>query len=473
MLGYKLDELAPNHHSTFETLLHPEDKDRVMEFSNRHFKDGAFEYNTEFRLKTRSGGWRWINSRGRVVARDKENKPLRMVGTHIDITERKEMEQLLRHSEKMEAIGHLAGGIAHDFNNILSGIFGYAEMTLLHVPHDSSAARNIKKILKAGKRAERMVDQILSFSRQSDEIRSPIYLRPVIKEAAHLLRASLPSSINIKSKLTKDTKPVLANATKIHEIIVNLCTNASHAMKDKGILEINYSEKHLVSELEGRIGIINPGFYSMITIKDNGCGISKEVLSHIFEPFFTTKAVGHGTGMGLAVTFGIIQSHEGNIIVESEPDVGTKFKIYLPKTDELIMEDNEKGMIIQGGTESILFVDDEEILNDTVKNILNDLGYNVTAFMDSKKALDTFKKAPESFDLVITDQTMPVLNGFELSKKLLRIRQNIPIILCTGYSKLVNKDKVLKAGIKGFLKKPIIKNDLANKIRYILDTKGN
>ncbi len=311
--------------------------------------------------------------------------------------------------------------------------------------------------------------QILAFSRQSDEIKTTVYLRPIIKEAVQLLRASLPSSISIKSRLAKDTKPVLADSTKIHEIIMNLCTNASYAMKDKGILEIKYSEEHLISELEGRIGMINPGFYSVITIKDNGCGMNEEIFSQIFEPFFTTKPVGHGTGMGLAVVFGIIQSHGGNIIIESKPSVGTMFKIYLPKTDEAIIEDDNKGMIIQGGTESILFVDDEEIINDVVKDILCDLGYKVTGFTDSIKALDTFKKTPESFDLVITDQTMPVLNGLELSKELLRIRQDIPIILCTGYSKLVNEENAIKAGIKGFLMKPIRRQDLAHKIRYILD----
>ncbi len=387
-----------------------------------------------------------------------------------DITERKTMEQLLQHSEKMEAIGHLAGGIAHDFNNILSGIFGYAEMILIKVPKNSFTAKNIKKLLKAGERAKHMVNQILSFSRQSDEIKAAVFLGPIIKEAAQLLRASLPSSIKIVSKLAQDTKPVLADPTKIHEIIMNLCTNASYAMKDKGILEINFSDKHLKSEIEGRIGIINPGFYSVITIKDNGCGMNKEILSHIFEPLFTTKPIGHGTGMGLSVAFGIIQSHKGNLLVDSEHDVGTKFEIYLPKTDEQIIEEDDKDIIIKGGTESILFVDDEESLNDVVQNILSDLGYKVTAFTSSIKALDAFKKAPESFDLVITDQTMPIINGLELSKKLLQTRQNIPIILCSGYSKLINKDKVFKAGIKGFLKKPIRKKDLTNKIRYILDT---
>ena len=469
MLGYELDELEPVY-STWETLIHPDDKDRVLKAIDQHIKDSNFKYDIEIRMKTKSGSWKWINTRGRVVTRDEEKNPLRMVGTHIDISNSKDIEQLLRHSEKMEAIANLAGGIAHDFNNVLTGIFGYAELCLHTVPNNSKISFNIKQILKAGVRAKRMVNQMLLFSSQNDELKTAIFLRPIIKEAIQLLRGSLPSSIKIKSKLAKDTKPVLIDPTKIHELIINLCTNASHAMKDSGILEINYSEKHLKSELKGQIGIINPGFYSVITVKDNGCGINKETLSHIFEPFFTTKPTGRGTGMGLAVVFGIVQNSEGNIIVESKPDAGTKFEIYLPETNEVtVEEDTDESMVIQGGTESILLVDDEEILKDVIKDLLSSLGYKVTAFMNGINALDAFRKAPESFDIVITDQTMPDINGLELSKELLHIRQSIPIILYTGYSKLVDEDKALKSGIKGFLNKPISRNDLAYKIRYILD----
>ncbi|MCP4678337.1 MAG: response regulator [Deltaproteobacteria bacterium] len=390
-----------------------------------------------------------------------------------DITHRIKMEEQLQQAEKMEAIGHLAGGIAHDFNNILGGIVGYAEMTMDIAPQGSPIEHNLKQILKAGDRATSLVRQILSFSRQNKETKAPLHLKPIIDEAVQLLRASLPSSIEIKCSLARDTKPVLVDPTKIHEIVMNLSTNASDAMTDKGILEIMCSEAHVASEMDGQLGTIFPGFYSIIAIKDSGHGINKSVLPHVFEPFYTTKEVGKGTGMGLSVVFGVVQSHGGNIIVDSNPGEGTTFQIYLPKTDQTLIGDYDKGTILKGGDESILFVDDERELNEMTTTMLSDLGYKVSAFPDSVKALRAFEEAADSFDLVITDQTMPAMSGMELSKELIRIRNDIPIILCTGFSKTVNDKDAIAAGIKGYCMKPLRKKDLAYKIRTILDGRSD
>ena len=386
-----------------------------------------------------------------------------------DITETKRLSERIRQTEKMEALGALAGGIAHDFNNILGGIIGYADLSLMDVESGSQLEENLKRILRAGDRARNLVNQILAFSRQSTQVMSPQYLRVIIKEVVDLLRASLPSSIEIRSDLAKDTLPVLADPTKIHEIVMNLCTNAAHAMGEKGYLEISYEEEHLDRELEGRVGRSEPGLYSVITVRDNGCGMNKEVLCRIFDPFFTTKEAGEGTGMGLAVVFGIVETHGGNITVESTPAKGTEFKIYLPKTVEEQLPAQDQQLPIQGGNERILLIDDEVVMGEICNEMLRELGYTVTLFNDSTVALETFRNTPDAFDIVITDQTMPVISGIELSREVLRIREDIPIILCTGYSNFVNEQIAIEAGISAYIEKPFRRKEIAGKIRAVLD----
>lgn len=425
----------------------------------------------EFRINTKKNVIRWIGHECQTIY-DSDGKELGIRVSNRDITELKKTQEQLIQAQKMESLGHLAGGIAHDFNNILSAIIISAEMIRDDVSPESSIKEDIDQILKASTRAKHLVTQILSFSRQSKEIKSPIHLRSIIKEVADLLRASLPSTIEIRTNIIRDTKPVLANATKLHEVIMNLCTNAAYAMEDRGILEINYEEKQIESDLQGKTGIIKPGFYSIIRIKDTGCGIPDDALNNIFDPYFTTKPIGEGTGLGLAVVFGIIQSHNGNIILETEPGKGTEFQILIPKTDEKPKEIYANGLAIEGGNETIMFIDDEEIICRLINNLLKKLGYTVFDFSDSKKALQAFKENPEKYDIVITDQTMPVMTGLELSRELLQIRQNIPIILITGYSKKVDEEKVKKIGVKAFCMKPIHKDELASKIRALLDKKN-
>jgi len=386
-----------------------------------------------------------------------------------DTTERTKMQKRLQQSEKMEAIGLLAGGIAHDFNNVLAGIIGFADMSLDEVQENSSIAEYIQQILKASSRAKNLVKQILTFSRQSHEEKNPLYLKPILTETIQLLRASLPSTIEIKSKIYPDSKPVLGNSDKLHEVIINLCTNAAYAMNEKGVLEIELREKNILNELQGAISTIEPGLYSVISIRDDGCGMDKELISHIFEPFYTTKPVGSGTGMGLAVVIGIIQVHHGDIKVISEKGKGTEFVIYLPKTDKDLFSEEQDEEEIPFGNESVMFIDDEDLLCSLAQSMLTSLGYKVTTFNDSLKALKSFRQFPDQYDLIITDQTMPALTGIELVKEILSIRPGLPIILCTGFSKSVDKTQCEKAGVKSFCLKPLRKKEIAVKMREILD----
>jgi len=386
-----------------------------------------------------------------------------------DRTLQHQLEDRLRQSEKMEAIGKLAGGIAHDFNNILAAVIGFSDMAKDELPQSHPVQNYIEMIIKASDRAKNLVKQILSFSRKSAERRVFLYLKPIINEVIQLLKATLPSSIQIQSRIENDTLPVLGDPVRVHEVIMNLSTNAADAMGEKGVLEINYSEETIEKNITGQLGLIHPGLYSVITIADNGCGMEPQVLSHIFEPFYTTKEVGRGTGMGLAVVFGIIQNHEGNIIVQSQKNVGTTFKVYFPKTEGELEEQSHDSNESARGNEKILFVDDEKILTTLADKMLKSLGYEVMTFNSSLKAFEQFKQNPSYFDLIITDQTMPGMTGLELSQEILVVNPDIPIILCTGFSSTVNEEQALASGISGYLLKPLKKKEIAIKIRELLD----
>jgi PAS domain S-box-containing protein len=392
----------------------------------------------------------------------------------LDVTETRRLNERLKQAEKMESIGTLAGGIAHDFNNILGGIIGYADLSLDEVPPGSQLAKNLQHILDGGDRAKNLIRQILDFSRRGKEERTPQYLSPVIKEVIGLLRASLPSSIEIKSSLVSDTIPVLADPTQIHEIIMNLCTNAAHAMNnEKGVLEVTYKEETFNRPIEGLAGTVPPGIYSVITVRDNGCGMDAITQKRIFEPFFTTKPPGKGTGMGMAVLYGIVQRHEGTVTIESEPGKGTTVEVYLPKCQETCsVTVTDENVPLERGNERILLVDDELVITELICALLTNLGYTVTAFNDPIRALKAFCDNPDSFDLVITDQTMPGLSGMDLVKELRKVKNGIPIILCTGYSIHADEEKTLAEGIDGFLLKPFRQCTISQKIRNVLEKKG-
>ena len=377
-------------------------------------------------------------------------------------------KQLLQ-AQKMEAIGILAGGIAHDFNNILAPIMGYTEIALSDLPAESETREDLKQVLKAAERARDLVAQILAFSRQTIGERKPIELVPIVKEALKLLRAAVPTTIEIRQDIAPDTWVVNADPTQIHQILMNLCTNAAHAMPKGGVLEVSLANVELDEKLCAEFEDLTPGSYVRLTVRDTGCGMDKKTLEHIFDPFFTTKAPGEGTGMGLSVVHGIVKSYGGDISVHSEPGVGTTVYIYLPVVKAMAEVRPETAEPVRGGTESILFVDDEVMVVEMGRETLKRLGYRVTTRTSSIEALELFRVKPGEFDLVITDQTMPNMTGDNLAVELLRIRPDIPIILCTGFSHAITPEKASALGIREFVMKPIVGAQLGRVVRRVLD----
>jgi nitrogen-specific signal transduction histidine kinase/CheY-like chemotaxis protein len=388
-----------------------------------------------------------------------------------DITERTRLEAQLRQAQKMQAIGTLAGGIAHDFNNILAAIMGYTELALYDVPHGSRMQRHLDEVLTAGKRARDLVQQILAFSRQRPPERQPVQLHLLISDVLRMLRASLPSTIAIHPHLTSTAGAVLADPTQLQQVLMNLCANAEHAMRDAGgVLAVQLEAIEVTADFAATHSPLTPGPHACIMIRDTGHGMAREVTERIFEPFFTTKAVGEGTGMGLAVVDGIIASHGGVITVTSTPGQGTTFVIYLPRidTDTLPLEVPEETPIPQGNG-CILFVDDEPTLVHMTAEMLSCLGYKVTVHTSSVEALKTFQEAPWQFDVVITDQTMPAMTGERLARELRRIRPDIPIILCTGFSYTMTASKAQALSVDAFLLKPLGFRELGLTLQQVLE----
>jgi signal transduction histidine kinase/ActR/RegA family two-component response regulator len=385
--------------------------------------------------------------------------------------EKEQLENQIRHSQKMEAIGTLAGGVAHDFNNILYPIIGYTEMTLDELPEGGTARENLKEILTAAKRARLLVEQILTFSRQDPQGRIPIKLQPLLEESLALLRATLPSTITIRQEIDEDVGPVFADPTQLQQVVMNLCTNAFHAMQSHG--------GTLTVALRAVPGGIAPSPDDdtdrrsealMLSISDTGSGMSQETLDRVFEPYFTTKRPGEGTGMGLAVVHGIVTGHGGTIDVHSKPGIGTQIDILLPRTQKMVDEQHFGAREAKGGREKVIVVDDEEQIVRMQEQMLNQLGYRVTAFTDSISALERFDDSPYSFDVVLTDLTMPKLTGDRLAREMLKIRPDIPIILCTGFSELIDEKTAHEMGIRKLLFKPVVKAELADALRDALDT---
>ena len=399
-------------------------------------------------------------------------------GSIIDITERKQAEQereriqaQLVQAQKMEAIGTLAGGIAHDFNNILGAIIGYSEMAEDDSPPGSMVKQDIAQVLKASFRAKELVKQILAFSRHAETQRISLQPAVIIKEAIKMLRSSLPTTIDIKLDIDPESGNILADPIQVHQILVNLCTNAFHAMEETGgTLSLSLKKISLsLLDLPTTEAGIQPGDFVHLSIEDTGKGIDPEIHDKIFNPYFTTKEVGKGTGMGLAIIHGIVKSYGGFLTFDSQPGEGTIFHVFLPVVPDAPQPEATATDLVPFGTEHILFVDDEEILAEMGKHLLERLGYRVTVKNSSVEALSIFQSAPNHFDLVITDQTMPNMTGFDIARRMLQIRPGMPIILCTGYSSQISEDKVRSYGIKGFALKPLAKKDIAVLIRKLLD----
>ncbi|MCX5846745.1 MAG: PAS domain S-box protein [Deltaproteobacteria bacterium] len=471
LLGYESPEEVVNTVTDMarQMYVNPE---RCSELLNLMNEQGTIQgHEIQFFRKDRSIVW--TNMSGRAV-RDNSKKLLYYEGTIQDITDRKLLESHLSHAQKMEAIGTLAGGIAHDFNNILSAILGYTEMALGAMDKNSPLRRYLDQVYKAGERARDLVKQILDFSRQSDQKPRPLRVSPIIKEVLKLLRASLPTTITIRQDIQSDLDTVFADPTQIHQIMMNLCTNAVHAMREKKgelnirLVPVEIKDSDALSIQHG----VTPGMYLKLTVSDTGHGIDPVIVERIFDPFFTTKKQGEGTGLGLSVVYGIIKSYGGTINVKSEVGKGTEFRVHLPLLVDAEGEREEKvAAHIVGGEECILFVDDEEALVNLGKDMLTGLGYQVVGRTSSLEALELFRSRPDRFDLVITDMTMPNMTGIELTQEIMRIQPGIPVILCTGFSEAITPEKAKALGLREFIMKPIIKNQIASAIRQVLDKK--
>ena len=392
-----------------------------------------------------------------------------------DITERKQAEEEKRqlqaqllHAQKLEAIGTLAGGIAHDFNNILAAVIGYADMARENAAEGTMMAKDLNQILKAGHRAKDLVKQILAFSRQTKTEASILYPAVIVKEVVKLLRPSLPSTIAIESVIDQQAGPVLIDPTQLHQILMNLCTNAFHAMEEKGGA-LSLSLKKVSFDASTLPTAASPGDYIELAVGDNGTGIPEDVRHRIFDPFFTTKGAGKGTGMGLSIIHGLVGASNGFIVVDSTPGQGSVFRVYLPVVEDDNQAEGKDTEPAPRGSEHILFVDDETILAEMAKMMLEQLGYRVTVRSNSLEALTTFQNHPDLFDLVITDQTMPGMTGMDLARRLLRLRPDLPVILCTGYSALISKEEASAHGIREFALKPLTRKDMALLIRKVLN----
>ncbi len=471
MMGYGLDELRKKR---YEEITPPEHHETERNVPRKLNRSKTFTYDKEY---LKEDGTRIPVSVTAWYATDAQGGKNRLGTFVMDISEqlraeasRKELEGQLRQAQKMEAIGTLAGGIAHDFNNILFTIVGFTDLSL-HEASDSETRWNLTQVLNACDRAKNLVNQILAFSRQEAPERRPVDVVPVMKEALKFLRSTIPSTVELKQRTTGGSLTVLSDPTTIHQVLINLGTNAAHAMRTTGgVMEVCLESVEIPRDRGRSVPAdLKPGPYVRMTVRDTGLGIDPAIMNRIFDPFFTTKAQGEGTGLGLSVVYGIVKSHGGSIAIESEVGRGSTFHVYLPRTPELERGDDRKKAPASGGSEHILFVDDEVVLVDMGERMLRALGYRVTAAANGPEALAIFRKNPGDFDLVITDMTMPGMTGAELSLEILKIKPGFPIILCTGFSELISEGEAKALGIRRFLMKPVFLDTLAGEIRTVLD----
>jgi PAS domain S-box-containing protein len=596
MLGYAPDEF-PMSIEKWHKLVHPEDRQEAWPKVQRKLQGEGGSFEIEFRYATKQNSWRWIIGRGRPVEWDRQGQVLRVVGTHVDITERKAAEQAiaqseerlrtifetiadpvvvydgrghpkylnpafiqvfgwtheelkggpipfvpddqkeltrakikevyavggpvrfetrrltrdgrtldiaisaaakkdaegnwselvvnltditerrriaqqLQQSQKLEAIGTLTGGIAHDFNNILSIIIGNAEIALDDIQSWHPVYNHLEEIKLASLRAKDVVRQLLSFSRKSEQRKIPIHIQALLDESLQLLRATIPKSIEIRSAKAADLGTIEADPTQIHQIVINLCTNAAHAMEqDGGVLDVRLSNVRLDQAAALLHHSLPPGDYVQLRVSDTGCGIDPKIKDRIFDPYFTTKESGKGSGIGLSVVHGIVRDHSGAIDIESKVGAGTTVKVFFPAIEARPAKEPAASRHLMVGNESILLVDDERSLTMMVKTALQRLGYRVETATDPQEALALIRNRPDRIDLLITDMTMPKMTGAQLIAQALRLRPELATILCTGYSEKINPQRAEALGIDAYLEKPFRQNDLAEAVRKALGAK--
>ena len=468
LLGYSEEEITSS--VSFLEFVAPEDRERVLlNHQKRLRQEKNIPSTYQFKVINKEGATLTIQINSVYV--DWNGQPAALSFAR-DMTDQIKLEQNLFQAQKMESIGTLAGGVAHDFNNILGAIIGFSELAKTNVPPDNVAFSHLEKVLAAGDRAKELVKQILTFSRHSPRDLQPVEFHLIVKEALKLLRSSIPTTIEIRREIDSENGLVFSEATHLHQIVMNLCTNAYHAMRETGgVLAVSLKKVYIEPDnLKTKAQVLASGPYLELEVSDTGSGMNRETIENIFDPYFTTKKKGEGTGLGLAVVHGIVKNYGGHISVYSEPGRGSTFKVFLPRVNS---RENIRETLPQTacptGTEKALVVDDDSVLADLIGEMLSNLGYRVTAITDSNEAFLEFEKNADGFDFVITDMTMPNLDGVHLIRKIKAIRQNIPIILCTGFSELVDGEKAAEIGVKKFLMKPVSRIELATAVRDVLD----
>jgi PAS domain S-box-containing protein len=469
--GYTLQDVAGKH--PYE-LLHPDHRDRALGVRHELLRTPGKVVTGEYLVRTRDGSFRWVE---RTISNLLHEPSVNAFVLNLrDITERKQadaervrLEQRLRQSVKMEAVGRLAGGIAHDFNNILGGILGYAELLMESAAEGSAQRRYAQNVLTAATRASDLVQQILSYSRSQRGKRIAVELNRIVAETLELVRGSLPAGVELEAKLPATPLFAVGDPTQLHQIVMNLCTNAIHAIGDEGRLCVTVDAADVAAERAFAHGALAPGRYAIIKVEDTGQGMDAETLAHLFEPFFTTKEVGMGTGLGLSLVYGIVTDSAGAIDVASSVGRGSCFTIYLPRVDSPASADDERQVpIVRGNGECVLVVDDEEALLAVTAELLKRLGYEPSAFADGAAALAAFNARPGGFDAVIADEVMPGLTGTELAESLHRLRPELPIVLVSGYIGPMMTERALAAGVGEILKKPVQSRDLAAALARVL-----
>lgn len=471
LLGYGVNELVG---TSVLAVVHEEDHPLFQSAVEQSLHEDNRTAQSEFRKVKNDGTVLWVRETVQTIMDPHQQKILLL--SCEDVTDRKRAEEALvrsekqlHHTQKMEAIGTLAGGIAHDFNNILGAILGYSELAMTQVSQDERVKSYLEEVITAGIRAKELVKQILAFSRRSDQEREAVDLKVIVWEALKMIRATLPATIEIRSSLEVDPAVVFADPTQMHQVVMNLCANAEYAMrKEGGILDIALTSIEVTAKSVLEFPSLKPGTYLRLTIRDSGQGIPPEVLERIFEPFFTTKGSGEGTGLGLAVVHGAIVGHGGHISVSSVMGQGTTFTILFPRLDVVLPAHIDKTEEWPKGSGRVLFVDDEEILARWGEQLLTHLGYAVVAKTNPHEAVDLFRKQADQFDLVVTDQTMPTMSGEAFARAILEIREDIPIILCTGFSHIMSAEKAAQLGLRAFLMKPVNAAALAKTVKNVL-----
>jgi PAS domain S-box-containing protein len=466
LFGRDPDDITGGSIEPFFSWLHPQDRERTRAILETSLREGS-SYDAEYRISRPDQSIVWIAARGRVE-RDAQGNAFRMTGVCIDITDRKRMEEQLLQAQKMQALGTLAGGIAHDFNNILMAIGGNASLAIDEIPADHPVQRNLHEISKASSRASNLVRQILAFSRRQAPDRKHIAVQPAVEEALGLLRATLPARIDIRSSFSPDLPPISADSTQLHQVIMNLGTNAARAIgEQRGVLEVVARPFNVTEDIAASIGKLREGSYVRLSVSDSGCGINPAIIERIFEPFFTTQAPGQGTGLGLSVAHGIMKDHDGAISVYSEHGKGSVFHLYFPAAAEFANKAATHTAPQRGHGEHLLYIDDEEALVMLATRSLGKLGYQITGHTEPVKALQAFKENPHRFAAVVTDLSMPGMSGAELARKVIEIRPDVPIVMTSGYIRPEDEVEAKQIGVRELILKPDSIDELAKALHRV------